>query len=66
MRKRLQLVCIPIIVRIAICAGACSSSAQTPIAVPITPAEGSYTIRLDKPAQVIWGLGYEIQSDSIG
>ena len=30
------------------------------------PAEGSYVVLLDKPAQVIWGLGFEIQSDSIG
>lgn len=26
----------------------------------------SYTVRLDLPKQVIWGLGVEIQSDSIG
>lgn len=29
-------------------------------------AEGSYVVQLGKPAQVIWGLGFEIQSDSIG
>ncbi len=28
--------------------------------------EGRYTIRVDQPRQTIWGLGFEIQSDSIG
>jgi hypothetical protein len=28
--------------------------------------EGRYRIRLDQPKQTIWGLGFEIQSDSIG
>ena len=27
---------------------------------------GEYTLELDKPAQTIWGLGIEVQSDSIG
>lgn len=27
---------------------------------------GNYTIRLDKPRQIIWGLGVEIQNDAIG
>lgn len=27
---------------------------------------GKYTIRLDKPAQMIWGLGVELQNDAIG
>ena len=31
-----------------------------------TDTAGRYVIELDKPAQVIWGLGFEIQSDSIG
>ncbi|WP_165452747.1 glycoside hydrolase family 30 beta sandwich domain-containing protein [Paenibacillus thalictri] len=30
------------------------------------PAEGQYVVRMDVPKQVIWGLGVEIQSDSIG
>jgi hypothetical protein len=29
-------------------------------------ASGTFTVRLDRPKQVIWGLGFEIQSDSIG
>lgn len=29
-------------------------------------AAGRYVVRGDRPAQVIWGLGFEIQSDSIG
>ncbi len=28
--------------------------------------EGRYKLRLDSPKQTIWGLGFEIQSDSIG
>ncbi|MFD2162222.1 glycoside hydrolase family 30 protein [Paradesertivirga mongoliensis] len=28
--------------------------------------EGKYVIRLDKPKQVIWGLGVEVQNDAIG
>lgn len=31
-----------------------------------TGVSGQYRIRLDKPRQVIWGLGVEIQSDAIG
>lgn len=33
---------------------------------PDAPAEGSYTILLRQPRQVIKGLGFEIQSDAIG
>jgi hypothetical protein len=35
---------------------------------PAAPEDqsGQYAVQLDKPAQVIWGLGFEIQSDSIG
>lgn len=29
-------------------------------------SSGSYTVRLDDPQQVIWGLGVEIQNDAIG
>jgi hypothetical protein len=32
----------------------------------VSDREGRYAVRRDKPAQVIWGLGFEIQSDSIG
>ena len=34
--------------------------AQTPV------TSGTYTVRADKPQQIIRGLGFEIQSDSIG
>lgn len=44
-------------------------SAEYPVNRPArkTPAaaEGAYTVRPDQPKQVIWGFGFEIQSDSI-
>ncbi len=36
------------------------------LAVAQTAGQGTYTLRLDQPRQIIRGLGYEIQSDSIG
>ena len=45
-------------------------SAEYPVNRPArkTPAaaEGAYTVHPDQPKQVIWGFGFEIQSDSIG
>ncbi len=36
------------------------------INVPAAAQQGMYRLRLDRPAQTILGLGFEIQSDSIG
>jgi O-glycosyl hydrolase len=35
-------------------------------AVPTAYAVSDYTLRVDQPRQTLWGLGVEIQSDSIG
>lgn len=66
--------CCAIFVLFALSCATTGARAETPSAAPNTAATstpddlaaGSYVIQFDKPAQVIWGLGYEIQSDSIG
>ncbi len=47
----------------------CTAHATYPVKRPPRPvpaaAEGNYTVHPDRPKQVIKGLGFEIQSDSI-
>lgn len=55
--------------RILFCAAAIlavSAAMALGQAAPAESASGDYTIRWDQPRQVIRGLGFEIQSDSIG
>lgn len=47
-------------------AAAAAAAAPAPLHGAPTPTSGSYVINVSDRAQTLWGIGFEIQSDSIG